>query len=242
MFVMKKALIAFVAVLSSLFAPICGLEQERPKPILVFDFGGVIAEADYEVLYLHLERALNLSRPQVMQIVSQLRDSRLKGVSEEQFWKDYAASSNTSLPENWMETLETVKQSAVWPIPRMIELVKKLKSLGYRVAMLSNVQKHQAKIVRDTGLYLYFDPLVFSCEIGVEKPNIEAYQILLQRLHAKPCQCIMIDDSPENIEAAKRLGMGTILFQSVDGFFAELKRKNIPEEPRKDLQFGVSFR
>ena len=229
---MKKAFLTLVAVLSSLFMPLSGVEQERPKPILVFDFGGVIAEADYEVLYLHLERALNLSRSQVMEVLSQLREACAKGIPEEQFWKDYATSSNTSFPDTWMATLDTVKQSAERPSPRMLELVKKLRSFGYRVAMLSNVQKHQAKIVRDRGLYLLFEPLVFSCEIGVEKPNIEAYQILLQRLHAQAAQCIMIDDSPENIEAAKRLGMGTILFQSVDGFLAELKRRNIPEEPR----------
>ena len=240
---MKKALFLLVTIMGSLFC-ISAREtcHELPKPILVFDFGGVIAEADNDVLFAYLERALHLSRSEVVQVIERLRASRLQGVLEDQFWKDYALSANITLPENWMESLDAVKQSAVRPNQRMIELVKKLKSFGYRVALLSNVQKHQAKIVRDKGLYLYFDPLLFSCEIGVEKPNIEAYQILLQRLHAKANECIMIDDSPENIQAAQRIGMGTILFQSVESFQAELKRRNIPEEPRSSgSQFEVFF-
>ena len=220
---MKKILTLALLFSSFFFSLSCNEAHERPKPILVFDFGGVIAEADKEALYLHLQRALNCSRPQVAQVLDHLRESQAKGISEEEFWKDYAASTNTSLPQNWNETLDIAKQSAVRPIPRMIELVKTLKGQGYRVAMLSNVQKHQAKVIRDKGLYLYFDPLVLSCEIGVEKPKIEAFQILLQRLQAKPQDCIMIDDSSENIRAAQQLGMSFILFQNVEQLQAELK-------------------
>ena len=240
---MKKALFLFFAALSSFFfLSIEGAEPEHKKPILVFDFGGVIAEADNEVVFTYLERSLSLSRNGVMHVIAQLRESRIKGVSEEQFWNEYATSTNMTLPEKWIESLNAVQQSAIRPNSRMIEMVKRLKAMGYRIALLSNVQKHQAKIVRDTGLYLYFDPIVLSCEIGVEKPNIDAYQILLQRLHAVPKECIMIDDSPENIQSAQRLGMGTILFQSTDSFFAELKWRNIPEEPRNELNFGFSVR
>ena len=240
---MKKDLFLIFAALSSFFfLSIEGAEPEHKKPILVFDFGGVIAEADNEVVFTYLERSLSLSRNEVMHVIAQLRESRIKGVSEEQFWNEYATSTNMTLPEKWIESLNAVQQSAIRPNSRMIEMVKRLKAMGYRIALLSNVQKHQAKIVRDTGLYLYFDPIVLSCEIGVEKPNIEAYQILLQRLHAVPKECIMIDDSPENIQSAQRLGMGTILFQSTDSFFAELKRRNIPEEPRNELNFGFSVR
>ena len=240
---MKKALFLFFAALSSFFfLSIEGAEPEHKKPILVFDFGGVIAEADNEVVFTYLERSLSLSRNEVMHVIAQLRESRIKGVSEEQFWNEYATSTNMTLPEKWIESLNAVQQSAIRPNSRMIEMVKRLKAMGYRIALLSNVQKHQAKIVRDTGLYLYFDPIVLSCEIGVEKPNIEAYQILLQRLHAVPKECIMIDDSSENIQSAQRLGMGTILFQSTDSFFAELKRRNIPEEQRNEINFGFSVR
>jgi putative hydrolase of the HAD superfamily len=239
-----KSLIYLSAFLCFLFitSPTLAVHQERPKPILVFDFGGVVGEADNELLFLHLERELHLSRQQVLQVIAQLRDSQTKGISEEEFWKEYAASIQTVFSENWMQTLDTVKQSAVRANPRMIELVKKLKSLGYRTALLSNVQKHQAKIVRDKGLYLYFDPLVLSCEIGVEKPKIEAYQILLQRLKARPQECIMIDDSMENIQAVHQLGMDGILFQTVEGLVIELKKRNIPEEPRNGVEVRFSFR
>jgi epoxide hydrolase-like predicted phosphatase len=240
---MKKVLLLISLLSSSLFAPSpCHTDPEHPKPIIVFDFGGVIAEIDNDALFFYLQRSLNLSPAQATQLLTKLRESRAKGVSEEEFWKEYAASTNTALPANWTESFDAVKQSAVRPIPRMIELVKTLKAQGYRVAMLSNVQKHQAKVVRDKGLHLYFDPLILSCEIGVEKPKMEAFQILVQRLHARPQDCIMIDDTPENIQAARQLGMDVILFQSVEGLQAELKRRNIPDysqNGREGLTFSI---
>ena len=243
---MKKKFIALGAFVCVLFASVHGyVHQENKKPILVFDFGGVIAQVDTSVLPAYIGKSLQLSPSEVGEVLNALRVSRAKGVSEEEFWKEYAQTAQVTLPEKWIDNLETVKQSAVQPIPRMVELVKTLRSYGYRTAMLSNVQKHQAKIVREKGLYLYFDPLVLSCEIGVEKPKIEAFQILLQRLKASPQECILIDDSPENIQAAQQIGMNGILFQSYESLQAELKRRNIPDlsgQPKEGLSISIHSR
>lgn len=236
---MKK----IIFVLSILFCPLL-LSNSRAapdsiKPIIVFDFGGVIADVDPTAIPSYLQRTLHVSAPEAAKILQELRESRTKGIAEEEFWRQYAASTNTELPPNWQESLEIVQQSAVIPNPRMLDLVKKLKAHGYRVAMLSNVQKHQAKIVREKGLYLYFDPLLLSCEIGVEKPRMEAYQILISRLHAKPQDCLLIDDTPANSTAARQFGMGVILFHSVDELLAELKRRNIPEEESSGFHIAI---
>lgn len=240
---MKKKFLALAAFVGILFTPVHGYaHQEHKKPILVFDFGGVIAQVDSSVLPTYVGQALHLSPSEVNDVLNALRVSRAKGVSEEEFWKEYAETTKITLPEKWTENLEIIKQSAVQPIPRMVELVKTLRSYGYRIAVLSNVQKHQAKIVRDKGLYLYFDPLVLSCEIGVEKPKIEAFQILLQRLTAAPQECILIDDSLENIQAAQQIGIHGILFQSYESLQAELKRRNIPDlsnHPKEGLSISI---
>jgi putative hydrolase of the HAD superfamily len=226
---MRKIIITLIALLSSLFAVFpCQATQEQKKPIIVFDFGGVIAEQNKEMLFLFLERSLHLSPPQLVHVLKNLRQARARGISDEQFWSEYAAATKTKLPQNFATTFSAFKQSTVRLNPKVIDLVKTLRSEGYQVALLSNSQKSQAKIIKDKGLQNYFDPLVLSCEIGVEKPNLEAYRILLKRLETEPKECILIDDCSENIQAAQKAGMEGILFQSIEGLQAELAKRNIP--------------
>jgi epoxide hydrolase-like predicted phosphatase len=115
---------------------------------------------------------------------------------------------------DWFDVYEQVKlTTSITPIPQTIELVKSLKQQGYRVAMLSNVTESQADIIRKLGYYELFDPVVLSCDIKVEKPNEEAYKILLERLCLRPSECLFIDDQIKNVEAAQKLGIESIEYR-----------------------------
>ena len=46
------------------------------------------------------------------------------------------------------------------------------------------------------------------------KPEVEIYKLLLDRYHFVPQECVFIDDRPENIEAAEKLGITGIQFQN----------------------------
>lgn len=108
------------------------------------------------------------------------------------------------------------------PIPGMWEWVQKLKEEGYQVALLSNVGPFQAAFLRATGYYAPFDPCILSCEIGVKKPQEEAYRILLEKLCLLPSECLFIDDQLKNVEAARAVGIPAIHFQSFEQFEKEL--------------------
>jgi glucose-1-phosphatase len=57
-----------------------------------------------------------------------------------------------------------------------------------------------------------FDTAIFSAEVKVRKPDEEIFQIMLNQLNVKAFESIFIDDFPENIEGAKKIGLNTILF------------------------------
>ncbi len=61
-----------------------------------------------------------------------------------------------------------------------------------------------------------FDPICYSHEIGVNKPDPEAFRITLERLGADPEEVFFVDDVPENIEAARALGIGAHLHVDTD--------------------------
>ena len=107
----------------------------------------------------------------------------------------------------------------------MRALVKFYKELGYRIALLSNVTAERAALLRSQGFYNDFSPALLSCEIGVDKPDPKAYQILLDTLQVSPENCIFIDDKSVNIEAAKALGIDAILFLSPQQVADELRMR-----------------
>jgi len=49
-----------------------------------------------------------------------------------------------------------------------------------------------------------FDYILISADIGIEKPNKEFYEKLIEKLQEQPENILFIDDDIKNIEAAKK--------------------------------------
>ena len=105
----------------------------------------------------------------------------------------------------------------------MIALVKSLKT-HYKTALLSNVGRGfiEGLFTKDELMTL-FDVDVLSNEIGMRKPNREIYEYTAMKLGLDPSECIMIDDSPQNISGAKDAGMEGIVSISTEQTVSELK-------------------
>ncbi|NKZ05882.1 HAD-IA family hydrolase [Actinomadura latina] len=61
-----------------------------------------------------------------------------------------------------------------------------------------------------------FDALVYSCRIGVAKPDPRAYEICAERLGVEPADVLFFDDTERNIVAAREAGMRAELFTGPD--------------------------
>ena len=94
----------------------------------------------------------------------------------------------------------------------LYEIAKKLKKQGYKIAILSD-QWHLSKeaLMPDKDIKI-FDVVVTSCDVGLRKPNIPIYQMVLDKLKLKPEETIFIDNQYWNIIPAHDLGMNTILY------------------------------
>jgi glucose-1-phosphatase len=96
--------------------------------------------------------------------------------------------------------------------------LKELKN-RYKLFLLSNTNiiHHQAfnKIFENTvGAYSFnslFDKAYYSHEIGLRKPDAEAYEYVLRENNLQADETLFIDDTIGNIEGAKAVGMPTIL-------------------------------
>ena len=114
------------------------------------------------------------------------------------------------------------------PMEGMGELVKELKGLGYKIYLLSNASVDLRKYFHRIPGSEYFDGLMVSAEEKRIKPQHEIFNALYSRFHLNPEQCIFIDDSPANIEAALCTGMDGIIFRgSAERLRRELREKGI---------------
>ncbi|MFF9908976.1 HAD family hydrolase [Streptomyces sp. NPDC013457] len=73
---------------------------------------------------------------------------------------------------------------------------------------------------RETTLY-HFDELVeqivYSHEIGIEKPDLRAFEVACASLDVRPENCLFIDDVAVIVEAAQAAGMQAHLFEDNAG-------------------------
>jgi len=95
----------------------------------------------------------------------------------------------------------------------------------YRTAALTNNIKEWFGVHKKRfNLGKYFDIIITSFDTGLAKPDKKIYLLTLKRLKLKPNECLFIDDYESNINAAKKLGMKTILYKNFKQFKTDFNK------------------
>jgi putative hydrolase of the HAD superfamily len=116
------------------------------------------------------------------------------------------------------------------PIEGTVEILRELKSKGYNIYLLSNFHKSAFEKVYHRYPFLSLaDGKIVSYKINMIKPDDEIYEYLLNTFSLKPEECLFIDDTAANTEAAHKLGFNTIQFQNPIQLKNDLINLNILE-------------
>jgi putative hydrolase of the HAD superfamily len=115
----------------------------------------------------------------------------------------------------------------VHPYDDSVPSLRRLRRKGRRLAIVSNCSCQAGAIVQSLGLDREVDAVVLSCDVGVSKPDPAILRIALERLRTSPGRALLVDDRPDNLDAARALGLGTALMVR-DGH----RRDAAPEHPR----------
>lgn len=101
--------------------------------------------------------------------------------------------------------------------------LRSLKKDGYRVYYLSNFSKRvRTEAAREMPFLKEMDGGIMSCDVKLIKPDEAIYRTLFARYGLNPGECVFLDDSPKNLETAKRLGMKEILVKDQGQAIEEL--------------------
>lgn len=96
-----------------------------------------------------------------------------------------------------------------------VAVVKKLRSLGIKTAIVTNVAEDRFAFQRNKieamGLTPLFDTIVLSGEAGVHKPDRRVFDLATQRLGVANEECVFVGDNPDaDIVGAINAGMEAV--------------------------------
>lgn len=60
----------------------------------------------------------------------------------------------------------------------------------------------------------YFNVISISGDLKTQKPDERIFQLTIEQLGCKAEDCLYVDDREGNLEAASKVGMNTVLFNS----------------------------
>ena len=181
---------------------------------VVFDMGGVILRSmDWGPREAQAKR-LGITREALENEVFGNRTAALATVgacSEAEHWEAVRKTFGIE-PESM-----SAWRKEFWSGDRMdMELIAWLDSIrpNYKTALLSNAWPEARVTVRQNypGSLNVFDLVIYSAEVQLAKPDERIYRLVCQRLGVQPEEAVFVDDVPENVEGARKIGMQGVRF------------------------------
>lgn len=98
--------------------------------------------------------------------------------------------------------------------PEITETVRSLHERGYKIGLISNADVCDRMYWDESPLAPYFDDVIFSCDVGMLKPDPEIYRLSLDRLGVNPEEAVFVGDGGScEHKGAKGVGMRTVCVQ-----------------------------
>lgn len=105
----------------------------------------------------------------------------------------------------FQELYDVFAHPDVWEImPDALEVIGRLKSNGYRLALVSNWDLRLRPLMDRLDLTPHFEVMVISSEVGVEKPHPAIFHKTLEHLRLAPEEVCHVGDSPAHDEIGAR--------------------------------------
>jgi beta-phosphoglucomutase len=104
-----------------------------------------------------------------------------------------------------------LRAGGIGPLPGAAEWVRKLNAGGWRQAIASSAPRENVDVVLEAiGLASFFQAVVSAEDVTAGKPDPQVFLIAAERVGVPPSGCIVVEDAPAGVEAARRAGMRSI--------------------------------
>ena len=188
---------------------------------VIFDVGGVLTKENIDKVHQSLNKDLG---KKVFDRKDKLHRKALLGkLSEKDFFR--ALSKKHMIPARYLASISDARYpEIVRNNEDVLGIARRARRNGYRICILSNVTYQHKRHNKAMGLYKDFHGKILSCDAGAIKPHKRIFKIALEKLGAKPEECIYIEDRKEFLGTSRKLGMNGIHFRNAKQLRRDLKK------------------
>ncbi len=190
---------------------------------IIFDFGGVILDINPDLSRHKFAVMLgegNARRLEEEQVPQQYESGRM---TRDEFIAKINQIGGTNYSEE--EILNAWNAMLLsYQSPR-IEWIKRLRKT-HKLLMLSNTNESHFeyfhnKLIAEYGVTFYqlFDHVYLSHEMGLLKPSLEIFQKVIEEQQINPARTLFIEDTQRNADAARKVGLQTLLIPRNGNFY-----------------------
>jgi 2-haloacid dehalogenase len=200
---------------------------------VVFDLGGVLIDWDPR----HLYRELFEDPDEMESFLAEVTTAEWNSHQDAgRPWAEAIEVLAAEHPER-RELIEAFHRR--WPemlageIAGTVDVLAELRAAGVRLVALSNWSAEMFPFARERFDFLaWFEGIVISGEVGVNKPDPRIFEHLLERFGIEAAAALFIDDSPANVDAATAFGFCAIQFTDATALRHELARLGVLPDVR----------
>jgi HAD superfamily hydrolase (TIGR01509 family) len=181
---------------------------ERDIDAVIFDMDGVLLDSEP----LHFLAVNSILADEGASIDYEFY-CRYIGTTLEHTWSDLSRHCSLKRPyEHYVrrydeEIVEVYRTQSV-ASPGARELLDTLQAAGVRLALASSSNRLWVDTCLDClGFSAYFEAAVAGDEVSRGKPDPEIYLATAARLAVEPSACLVVEDAPLGVVAAKAAGM-----------------------------------
>jgi putative hydrolase of the HAD superfamily len=119
-------------------------------------------------------------------------------------------------PEDLVDELVNLRRDLtrrlLAPRPGAVETLGELRAQGRRVGLITVCSEDVPDVWSETPFVDLFDAAVFSCSVGIRKPDPRIYRLACQELGVEPNEAMFVGDGAnDELAGAERVGMRSVL-------------------------------
>lgn len=197
--------------------------------VIGFDYSGVITESSGESFTLGVCSVLNITRNEFNDVY--FKNNYLintTNIEPREFWVKLLKEWNKEDKEkDFFDFLESSKSSDRKYNYALIDFIKELKNLGYKIGLISNNSSRLHDTLKGIGIHELFDVVLVSGEVGYMKPDREIFQMLCSHFGVEGEEMIFVDDFSGNFVNAQEVGFTPVLYKDFNSLKDQFKELGI---------------
>ncbi|KAB8145187.1 HAD-IA family hydrolase [Chloroflexia bacterium SDU3-3] len=133
---------------------------------------------------------------------------------------------------------QMVRERGIHLLPGVRQWLDRLQRAGFRQAVASSAPRANVDAIIDVlDIAQYFSAVTSAEDVTYGKPDPQVFQLAAQRLGAHPAHCVVFEDAPAGVEAARRASMRVVGILSTHGSLqADVVVRSLEELPEDAIE------